>query len=151
MGSVRDIVQDKNAVAWLVLMGALGLHLLDETLTDFLPFYNHVVLTLRERWGFFPMPTFSFPLWLGGLLALILGGITFVVVVARGGKFARVVVLLVSVLMAGNALNHMLGSIYLGRLMPGFWSSPLLLPAALLALYRAVRGNWGGAVVAGSR
>jgi hypothetical protein len=44
--------------------------------------------------------------------------------------------------MIANALGHIVGSIYFGRLIPGFWSSPLLLPAAVYVSLRGFKGEW---------
>ncbi len=134
--------EDKKRAAWLLLMAALALHVGDEAVTGFLPFYNDMVLSLRERWGFFPMPTFTYPVWLGGLITGL--AICFLLTgrVARGGPVARALVGIFSLLMIGNALGHLLGSVYFARLLPGFWSSPVVLPAALHMLWRVVKGEW---------
>lgn len=54
--------------AWvsLALALALGLHVTDETLTGFLPVYNGVVEEIRARHPWVMLPTFTFPVWLGG-------------------------------------------------------------------------------------
>jgi hypothetical protein len=52
----------RNAFVWLLMVTAVAIHVTDEMLTDFLPFYNAQVLAIRERLGFFPAPTFTFPL-----------------------------------------------------------------------------------------
>jgi len=44
-----------------------------------------------------------------------------------------------SILMIGNALGHIGSSVYMGRLMPGVYSSPVLLVAALFTLVYARR------------
>jgi hypothetical protein len=41
--------------------------------------------------------------------------------------------------MIGNGLVHTVGSIYVGRMLPGLYSSPLLVGAALLLLLIARR------------
>src|SRR5882757_679133 len=56
--------------AWLVFCCALALHVADEALTGFLSVYNPTVLAMRVRFGFWPMPTFDFRVW---LTALIIG------------------------------------------------------------------------------
>lgn len=63
------MLNNRNVLAWLLLVTALALHVFDEATTGFLPLYNEVVLGLRERLGFFPMPTFTFPGWIGGLVS----------------------------------------------------------------------------------
>jgi len=61
-----------------------ALHIFDEATTGFLAVYNPTVATLRQRWGWFPMPTFEFRDW---LVMLIVGcGLLFCLtpVAARG-------------------------------------------------------------------
>lgn len=138
----RKLLADRNASAWLLMVFAIALHVLDETLTGFLPFYNNSIAVLRDRLGFFPAPTFSFGLWLGGLIVGIILCLGLTVVVARRGKSIRSITTLLGALMIFNALGHLLGSLYFGRILPGAYSSPLLLLAAIVVVVRGVRGNW---------
>src|SRR5256886_14687137 len=55
-------------LAWVALCGALAIHVVDEALTDFLSVYNPAVRAIRARFPFLPLPTFTFPVWLGGLI-----------------------------------------------------------------------------------
>lgn len=48
------------AVPWLALTVAFALHIFDEATTGFLDVYNPTVTILRQRWSWFPMPTFQF-------------------------------------------------------------------------------------------
>jgi hypothetical protein len=134
MKIINKIILNRNAAAWLLMVTAVALHVFDETVTDFLPFYNQLVIDLRERLGFFPAPTFSFGVWLGGLIAAIVLGYGLTPVVARGGKIIRVVVLILGVLMVVNGLLHLFTSVYFGRISPGMWSSPFLIAAALFVI-----------------
>jgi hypothetical protein len=127
----RGFLKNRNTAAWILLIAALTFHVFDEVVTDFLPFYNQFVLQARENLGILPMPTFSFGLWLAGLIVALAAGAALTVVVHRGGRVIRWVTTAVGVIMILNACAHMLGSIYAGRLLPGFWSSPFLLLAAL--------------------
>ncbi len=111
-------------------------------MTGFLPFYNSSVAALRERLGFFPAPTFSFEVWLGGLIAGILLCVGMTGLVGRGGSTMRRAAIALGVLMILNALGHLLGSLYFWRILPGAYSSPLLLFAASFMILRGVRGNW---------
>ena len=52
--------------AWLWLVVALALHVIDEASTGFLDVYNPTVRALRERFGWFPMPEFRFDVWADG-------------------------------------------------------------------------------------
>ena len=136
----------REARAWVIMVAAVGIHVLDETLTDFLPYYNAQVLSLRARLGFFPAPTFTFPQWIGGLVAAVLLGFAATPLVARGGRTMRVVCGIVSTLMIANACGHILGSLYFGYVVPGFGSSPLLLITSIWMLRVVVRGVWSRGV-----
>jgi hypothetical protein len=130
---------NRTTTAWLLMVTAVGIHVLDEALTGFLPWYNAQVLLLRERLGFFPAPTFTFRVWITGLTLAVVAGFGITPLVNRGGKVVRIVAGILAVLMIGNALNHMLGSAYVGRVLPGFWSSPCLLATSGWMLVRVLR------------
>jgi len=134
-----------NERAWVVMITMVWIHVCEEALTGFLPFYNRVVETLQGQVGFFPMPTFSFGPWLGGLLLAVALCYALTPLVARGGRTIRAVTTVLGVLMVGNALGHLVGSAYLGRVLPGMWTSPLLLIAAIYVVVRGTRGDWGRA------
>jgi hypothetical protein len=131
---------NKSGVAWLLMISAIGLHVIDETITHFLPFYNELALNVREFVGFSLIPTFTFGAWLGGLIVAVIICFALAPLVNRGGRFIRIFTTILGVLMIANALAHMLGSVYLGRLLPGFWSSPVLLVTAALVVVRGISG-----------
>ena len=133
---------DRNVSAWLLMTLAIAVHVFDEAMTGFLPFYNSSVAALRERLGLFPAPTFSFEVWLGGLIAGILLCVGMTGLVGRGGSTMRRAAIALGVLMILNALGHLLGSLYFWRILPGAYSSPPLLFAAAFMILRGVRGNW---------
>src|SRR6266542_4138641 len=58
--------------AWMSLCLALAAHVFDEAMTDFLSVYNPTVLAIRQKFQFFPMPVFTFEVWLTGLIAAII-------------------------------------------------------------------------------
>jgi hypothetical protein len=128
--------------AWVALALALGLHVLDEAWNDFLSVYNPTVLAIREHVPWIPLPTFTFPVWLGGLIAAVALLLCLSPFAFRAARWIRVVAWPLGVLMTFNALQHLAGSVYLGRPMPGVYSSPLLLAASLWLLY-AVRSLSG--------
>ena len=136
------LTKNRNALAWFLLLLALSLHVADEALTGFLPFYNNLVLTLREQWGFFPMPVFTFPLWITGLTVAMIVGFALTPVAAASGPVFRVFSVVFGILMIGNGLGHLLGSVYVGYLLPGVTSAPLVLAAAIYVVFRGIRGTW---------
>ena len=117
--------------AWVALAVTLGLHVVDEALTDFLPLYNDIARTLRESYPWIPLPTFSFSTWLTGLFRGVILLFALSPLVFSGKTCLRPVAYFLGVLMTLNALGHIGGSIYLGALAPGVVSSPLLLISAV--------------------
>jgi hypothetical protein len=127
--------------AWIALALTLGLHVTDEALTGFLPFYNGMVRGIRAGHSWFPMPTFTFPIWLSGLILLVIVLFALTPFVSRGAKWIRVVSIILSIIMIANGLGHIGMSIYLGRLAPGVYSSPFLLAAAVALLVTSSRAK----------
>ena len=131
--------------AWLLLVVALALHVIDEASTGFLDVYNPTVRALRERLGWFPMPELSFDVWVTGLAVLVLGLALLTPLVDRGPGAARAATMLFAGLMVLNGAAHITGTIVgrtvatmrFERPMPGSWSSPLLIGAAVLFILRA--------------
>jgi hypothetical protein len=131
--------------AWVGLAVALALHVTDEALTGFLPVYNRIVEGIRANYSWVPLPTFTFPVWLTGLVLGIVFLFVFTPAVSRGARWIRVVSLVLSIVMIGNALGHLGASLYWGRVAPGAYSSPVLLLAAIFLLITATRAKPHGA------
>lgn len=121
-------------------MAAVGVHVVDEAFTGFLGFYNPLILELRERLGFWPMPTFTFGVWLSGLIAAVVVLTLLTPAVRRGATGTRALSWLFGVVMIGNGIAHLAGSVYFQRWVPGATSAPLLLIAAI-ALLNATRAR----------
>lgn len=126
--------------AWITLCSALALHVTDEALTGFLKVYNPTVLALRSRFAWWPMPTFQFRDWLTGLIVFVCFLFLLTPLFFRGGKPFRPLGWFMAVVIGiGNGVAHTLGSIFgrsvasvhFSRPMPGFWSSPFLIGAAV--------------------
>jgi hypothetical protein len=132
---MRDI---RTRTAWLGLVVALALHVVDEALTGFLDVYNPTVLALQERWGWFPMPEFRFEVWATGLVTFLVGLALLTPLIERGPRVVRAAAIVFAGLMVLNGAAHITGtvlgrtvpSVRFDRPMPGFWSSPLLIAAA---------------------
>ena len=134
-----DAAVQKHGWAWVALTLALAVHVADEALTDFLSFYNPMVTSLRARLGWFPMPTFTFDVWLTGLIAVVIVLLLLSVFVFRGSRAMVYASYPYGLLMLFNGLGHSVGSLYFGRLLPGVYSSPLLLAASVWLLVCAAR------------
>jgi hypothetical protein len=135
-----------NARAWTFLFAALALHVVDEASSGFLPFYNGIVEDLRARLGSFPMPTFTFPVWISGLTLTVLVGFLVVPLVRKGGRLWQAIAFVFGVLMIANALGHLLGSLYMGWWIPGSRSAPILFLTAMWLVGKAMIGDWRKAV-----
>lgn len=122
-------------IAWVTFALTVAVHVTDEARHDFLSTYNSRVRAIRARLPFLPLPTFSFRVWLTLLIAGILLALCLSPLAFRGDPWLRIVSrplgILVGVL---NAALHIGSSIYFHRWMPGVYSSPLLLLAALYLL-----------------
>jgi hypothetical protein len=122
------------ARGWLWVTIALALHVTDEALTHFLEFYNPLVLSIRERIAWFPMPTFTFDVWLAGLILLVIVLFALTPAVRRGAPGTRLASWILAVIMLLNGIGHMAGSIYFQRYLPGTTSAPLLLITSILLI-----------------
>ena len=126
--------------AWVLFALALALHVTDEAAHDFLSTYNASVRVIRARLPFLPFPTFSFRIWLTLLVAGILLLLCLSPWAFRGASWLRIVArplaIIVGIL---NATGHISSSIYLQRWMPGVYSSPILLAAAIFLLVSSWR------------
>jgi hypothetical protein len=116
--------------AWILLSIALSLHVTDEALTDFLSVYNPTVQTIRKRFPFLLLPVFRFRVWLTGLCLGICVAFTLSFLAFRGDRLAIVIAYPVAILMFANGLGHIIASLHRRRMMPGVYSSPLLVAAS---------------------
>ena len=116
--------------AWIALCLALAVHVADEALTDFLSIYNPTVKALRQRWRFLPLPTFSFKVWLGGLIVALIFLFVLSPFAFGAAKWLTPLAYFFAAFMIINALQHIAASIYMRRLMPGTYSAPLLIVCA---------------------
>lgn len=127
--------------AWLALGIAIALHVADEAVTGFLPFYNSIALSLRESYSWIPLPTFSFSVWLAGLIGGVILLLGLSPLVFAGQSVFRPISYFLGVLMTLNALGHIGGSVYFGTLAPGTISSPFLLVTAVALVIAAGRAR----------
>jgi hypothetical protein len=125
--------------AWVAMALTIAVHVTDEAATDFLSVYNPAARAIRARLPFLPLPTFTFRVWLAGLILGILLLLALSPLAFRGRRWTIWAAFPLGILMFGNGLGHIGGSIYLGRLMPGAYSAPLLLIASAWLLRQAWR------------
>lgn len=120
--------------AWLALCVAFAVHIADEALTNFLSIYDPAVRAIRTRFPFLPLPTFTLRVWLTGLVLAVLVLASLTPLAFRGVAWMRPAAYAYGIVMAGNGLLHLAGSVYLRKAMPGVYSAPLLLAAAIYLL-----------------
>jgi hypothetical protein len=121
-------------IPWLALCGALAIHVVDEALTDFLSVYNPAVRAIRARFPFLPIPTFTFRVWLAGLIAVTLFLFSLAPAAFRGDPELRPAAYVFGIVMVGNGMVHMIGSVYQRKVMPGVYTAPLILAAGVYLL-----------------
>lgn len=119
---------------WIALTMALALHVTDEALTNFLAIYNPTVLAIRRRVPLLPLPTFTFRVWLSGLVFGVILLLALSPFAFRGARWMMFASYVLGGFMIANGLQHIAGSIYMGRPMPGVYSSPLLLICSIYLL-----------------
>ena len=117
---------------------ALGAHIADEALTDFLSVYNPIVSAARERWRWFPMPTFTFGAWLSGLIILVLVLLALTPLARDGALLTHVLAIPFAIIIGVlNGCGHIGASIYFSRWMPGTTTAPLLIGCGVWLLFSA--------------
>ncbi len=124
----------RHGWAWVGLCLALAVHVADEAMTDFLSVYNPTVEQIRAAYPALPLPTFTFDGWLSGLILGILILLSLSPLVFFGSRGMRVFSYVFGSLMLLNGLGHLAISLVWGRPMPGVYSSPPLVAAALFLL-----------------
>lgn len=137
---------------WFALTVAFALHVLDEATTGFLNIYNPTVTAMRERYGWFPMPTFQFREWLVGLIAGVALCFALTPVAAKGVRWLRPLAWFYALLMFFNGMGHtvftILGrtvpSVTFSRPAPGFYSSPFLFFGSVWLITRLWKTASGG-------
>ena len=116
----------RRAQAWLLLVACLALHVFDEAVTGFLDFYNPIVTQIRARW-WFPVPRFTFGVWLGGLIVAIVVLLAISPALRRDTWWVRLIATIFGAIMVLNGIAHLAASIYYGRWVPGATTAPLIL------------------------
>jgi len=126
-------------IYWLFFGYTLALHVLDEAGNNFLAVYNPNALAIRRALPFLPIPVFTFQEWVGALALALALWLALAPLAFRGLKWMRWLAVPVAILAGiGNALGHILSSIYYGRLMPGVFSALLILLSGIVLLRSAL-------------
>jgi hypothetical protein len=131
-------------LAWILLCLAFCAHVADEALTGFLNVYNPTVIAMRDRFAWFPMPTFEYREWLVRLIVanLVLLGLT--PFAYRNARGLRPLAYFYAGIMLLNGMGHTIftvlgrtvASVQFPRPAPGFYSSPFLLITSIYLFMR---------------
>ena len=124
---INEIFRDRLSISWLFLIVSLILHVIDEALNNFLDFYNPLGLKIKEHISFIPLPTFTFRIWISGLSIGVVLLLLMTPFIYDRNRFFIPVAKIFSILMILNGLAHIIGSIYYDRILPGLFSSPILI------------------------
>ena len=133
----------RHWLAWMGLCGALAVHVADEASTGWLDWYNPTVRAIHEQYPLvllrLLLPTFTFGVFLSLLIFAVVSLTAVSWFVWKGRWAMRPISHVFAVVMLTNGLFHIAHSIYMRELMPGVYTSPLLLVAsiALIAYTRA--------------
>lgn len=136
MGGLRGAAAGAGAgyrrwgLAWLGVVLALVLHVLDEATHDFLSFYNPAVLSVRAKLPWFPLPTFEFTGWIVFLAVTILILVALAPWAFRGASWMRPLSWALAILIGTNGLLHFAAALTLRAMVPGVLSAPVMLLAA---------------------
>ena len=139
MGDV-DLMNPKRrfvshfGISWVILCLALAVHVTDEAVNGFLSVYNPAAARIKEHLPFLPLPEFEFGVWIGGLILALMILLFLSPLAFRQVKWMRYFSYIFGILMIFNGIIHFAGSIYLGRPMPGVYSSPFLIGASIYLL-----------------
>jgi hypothetical protein len=91
----------------------------------------------RERWTWFPMPTFTFDVWLAGLILLVAVLLLLSPLAYRDSVLVRMAAYPYAAIMLLNGVGHLVGSVYFWRWMPGATTAPALLVTSVW-LFRSI-------------
>jgi hypothetical protein len=133
--SVKNTGQNTGfGLAWILLCFTLAVHVLDEALTDFLAFYNPAVESIQKQFPFLPLPTFTFPIWIALLIFAIIS-LSLLSPFAFGKpRRMKILAWAFGIVMLLNGILHIAVSIYLGKMVSGVFTSPLVLISSIYLL-----------------
>ena len=140
--SNRERIHRRHWWAWMGLCAALAIHIVDEVVTDFFTFQNQAALVMRERYPFLPLPLFTFENWLALLIFAVVSLSAVSAFVWYGGWAMRPISYAFAGFMFLNGLLHIFISIYMGELVSGVYTSPLLLVASVVLIFSTRAHKW---------
>jgi hypothetical protein len=124
----------RHWLAWIALCTATAIHVADEAFTNFLAAYNPTVQEIRLQYPLLPLPTFTFEVWLTLLITGVLILFGFSYFVWQGKTWMRRASHAFAGFMLLNGVLHIAASFYAWKLIPGVYSSPLLIVISLVLI-----------------
>lgn len=129
-------------ISWFLLLVSVSVHVYDEARNGFLEIYNPTVSRLRARFPFLRFPVFSFRTWIIQLVSSIVVAVLLTPLSVHDPDLFRPIATIVAGAMILNGLSHLAGTlvghtfrdIRISRPMPGTYSSPALIGAAIWVL-----------------
>ena len=127
------------AIAWILLLITVSIHVYDEARNGFLEIYNPTVLRIRRRFPLLPIPLFTFRGWIAQLLVSIAIAFLLTPLSVHLPAVFRPLAAIVAIAMILNGLSHLAGNVVghtfrdvrIPRPMPGTYSSPPMIAAAI--------------------
>ncbi len=131
------------ALAWLLLLATVSAHVYEEARHGFLAIYNPTVSRIRERFPLLRFPVFTYRRWMIQLIAAIAIAVLLTPLSIHLPGVFRPIAAITAVAMILNGLSHLAGTIVghtfrdirIPRPMPGTYSSPAMIAAAVYVLF----------------
>ena len=115
-------------LAWLYLCCQLAAHGVEEAMGGFVDVWNPVLASVRATTGL-PLPQFQFNVWLECLVVVVLVLFGLTPFAFRNPASMTTASVVFGAIMILNGVNHLASPLYLGRFLPGQFTSPLLIYA----------------------
>lgn len=140
-------IKQRFGICWLFFGYTVALHVLDEAGHNFLAVYLPNAHAIRRAAPFLPIPIFTFESWIGSLALGLTLWLLLTPLALQGQKWLRGVAIPVAMVVGIlNGAAHIVSSIYMGRMMPGVYSAPLLLLSGTVLLRSAFEKSGASAV-----
>lgn len=143
--STRELVGVRRRV-WLVLCLTLAVHVLDEAVGGFILQVNGLLSGIARDREILGVPQFTSVGWLAALAVVVLLLLVFTGPVSRSAPLTRLLPHAVASVLLVNGLGHMALTLWVGQVVAGTLSSPLLLLVSTWA-FTNLRGASGRAAV----
>lgn len=125
---------------WLVLCLALAIHVAEEIHGGFLSMYAAALEATRDLFPFLGVPHLGLTVWLSASIGLVALLTALTPLAYRGARGMRALMLWFVGLALANVIGHVGGSLLVGKVLPGTWSTLFLGAACAYAVAADRRG-----------